>query len=173
MNVSHHFRTPSQSRNAPASQTWSAERVELLKRYVRAGFTCLQIAREIGVTRNAVIGKLNRLGLSRPSGSARAAARPQETNGSRMRRPRPIKQRGILRTVFAEAPPAAAEATEPAVPSADRCTLLELAYDKCRWPISEPDAKDFSFCGNPAVAGLSYCAGHARIAYRTPARRRA
>jgi len=34
-------------------------------------------------------------------------------------------------------------------------------------------AADFIFCGNQAIAGFSYCAGHARMAYRTPERRRA
>ena len=41
--------------------TWTSERIELLKRYQHAGLSCSQIAREIGVTRNAVIGKMNRL----------------------------------------------------------------------------------------------------------------
>ena len=45
--------------------TWSSERIELLKRCFHARLSCSQIAREIGVTRNAVIGKMNRLGLSR------------------------------------------------------------------------------------------------------------
>jgi hypothetical protein len=47
--------------------TWSSERIELLKRRLHAGLSCGQIAREIGVTRNAVIGKVNRMGLSRPN----------------------------------------------------------------------------------------------------------
>src|SRR5262245_59023670 len=47
-------------------ETWSSERIELLKSHFNAGLSCSQIAREIGVTRNAVIGKMNRLGLSRP-----------------------------------------------------------------------------------------------------------
>jgi GcrA cell cycle regulator len=46
------------------------------------------------------------------------------------------------------------------------CTLLELSQEKCRWPISNPGAKDFCFCGNEPVKGLPYCLGHARIAYR-------
>ena len=46
--------------------TWTSERIELLKRCLYAGLSCGQTAREIGVTRNAVIGKMNRLGLSRP-----------------------------------------------------------------------------------------------------------
>src|SRR6266540_2947643 len=44
--------------------SWSSERIELLKRCFHAGLSCSQIAREIGITRNAVIGKMNRLGLS-------------------------------------------------------------------------------------------------------------
>ena len=46
--------------------TWTSERIELLKRYLDAGLSCGQTAREIGVAPNAVIGKMNRLGLSRP-----------------------------------------------------------------------------------------------------------
>jgi transposase-like protein len=77
--------------------TWTSERIELLKRYLQAGLSCGQIAREIGVTRNAVIGKRNRLGLSRPKDvigrrleQRRAArlARPKTPRTWRPRRPR-------------------------------------------------------------------------------------
>src|SRR5438093_5054168 len=62
---SHH--PPSKAINMSANcATWTSERIELLKRCLHAGLSCGQIAREIGVTRNAVIGKMNRLGLSRP-----------------------------------------------------------------------------------------------------------
>jgi hypothetical protein len=50
------------------------------------------------------------------------------------------------------------------------CTLLELSQGKCRWPISNPGAEDFCFCGNEPVKGLPYCLGHARIAYRSVGR---
>jgi GcrA cell cycle regulator len=53
-----------------------------------------------------------------------------------------------------------------------RCTLLELGQGKCRWPISNPGAEDFCFCGNEPVKGLPYCLGHARIAYRPAGRQR-
>src|ERR1700726_5009105 len=45
--------------------TWTMGRIALLKERICAGFSCGQIARELGVSRNAVIGKTNRLGLSR------------------------------------------------------------------------------------------------------------
>jgi GcrA cell cycle regulator len=58
---------PSKAINMSANcATWTSERIELLKRCLHAGLSCGQTAREIGVTRNAVIGKMNRLGLSRP-----------------------------------------------------------------------------------------------------------
>ena len=58
------------------------------------------------------------------------------------------------------------------VESMDRCSLLELAHGKCRWPINDPADEDFSFCGNDVAAGMSYCAGHVRMAYRLTPRRR-
>ena len=150
------------------SATWTAERVELLKAGVSAGLSCSQIACDIGVSRNAVIGKLNRLGLAR--GRAAAVRRTERANAPRTRHPSIMTQRQMLRAVYAEAPPATQEVS---VVSLARCSLLDLAQGTCRWPISEPDASDFSFCGNPAVAGLPYCTGHVRMAYRVPARRHA
>lgn len=144
--------------------TWTDERVELLRSYAGAGLSCAKIAREIGVTRNAVIGKLNRLGLL---GSRRAATgRPEHPGVPRLRRTRINIRRQILRAIYAETPPVTDDVL---LASAARCSLLELAQGTCRWPISDPGARDFGFCGNGAVAGLPYCAGHARLAYR-PAR---
>ena len=50
--------------------------------------------------------------------------------------------------------------------------MLELSAGKCRWPINEPGAENFCFCGNTPLEGFPYCAGHARIAYKSAARRR-
>jgi GcrA cell cycle regulator len=151
--------------------TWNAERVEQLRNFLGAGLTCIQIAAEIGVTRNAVIGKIHRLGL----GPGRPAAAPGRACPPRLRRPRASNQRALLRLITADAPNGtAASAPEMAqVDSAQPCSLLDLAADKCRWPVGDPSRADFAFCGNEAAAGFSYCAGHARIAYRSPARRRA
>jgi GcrA cell cycle regulator len=59
------------------------------------------------------------------------------------------------------------------VESTRPCSLIELAHGTCRWPVDNPDASDIAFCGNESVAGFPYCAGHARMAYRIPARQRA
>jgi len=150
--------------------TWTAERVEQLRHCVVTGLTCSEIAAEIGVSRNAVIGKIHRLGLS----SGRPAGAPAQGYPPRASRPRVPTQRRLLRLAYA----ATADGGEPivlgaAVNSAHPCSLAELAEHKCRWPIGDPTTATFAFCGNDAIAGFAYCTGHARMAYRTPERRRA
>ena len=55
--------------------SWTDERVETLKKMWGEGQSASQIAKELGgVTRNAVIGKVHRLGLSNRAGSGGAAA---------------------------------------------------------------------------------------------------
>jgi GcrA cell cycle regulator len=156
--------------NPSPAATWNPERVEQLRNFVVAGLTCSQIAAEIGVTRNAVIGKIHRLGLS----PGRPAAAPARSCPPRGRPPRLPSRRRLLR-LAAKAPflGDGAAGQDACVESAQRCSLFELAQGKCRWPISDPGAADFAFCGNDAIAGLSYCAGHARMAYRHPAARSA
>lgn len=138
-------------------ETWTGERVAQLMSGFNAGLSCAQIASEIGVSRNAVIGKMNRLGLSR--GRNPAAPRARSSGGS-IRRPQILTQRLVLKALFASAPVA------DDVVSAEPCSLLNLAPRKCRWPISGAGIADLTFCGNATVDSMSYCAGHARMAYR-------
>jgi GcrA cell cycle regulator len=153
-------------------ETWTPERVEQLRNFATSGLSSSQIAAEIGVTRNAVIGKLHRLGLA----PGRPAGGPARTCPPRARRPRHSPQREFLRLMFAQAPSIASggAVTQSArVESTRPCSLFELARGTCRWPVDSPDVADLAFCGNESVAGFPYCAGHARMAYRIPARQRA
>jgi GcrA cell cycle regulator len=147
--------------------TWTSDRVELLKMRFDAGLSCGQIAREIGVSRNAVIGKINRLGLARLKNVV--ARQPERRTAASVRPPRIITQHQILKVVRAE-PQARVE--ETLIESGQRCSLFELNEAKCRWPISDPGTATFGFCGNEPVKGLPYCAGHARMAYQPAARQR-
>jgi GcrA cell cycle regulator len=176
------FRTARFSHHPPSkainmSATWTSERIELVKSCLHAGLSCGQIAREIGVSRNAVIGKINRLGLSRPRdviGSQleqRYAARPARAKTARTWRPKHPRlnifaQHETLMGAFPRPQP---RAEDIPIYNGRGCTLLELSQRKCRWPISNPGG---CFCGNEPVKGLPYCLGHARIAYRSVGRRR-
>jgi GcrA cell cycle regulator len=154
----------------PANEpTWTPERLELLKSRFEAGLSCREIADHIGVSRNAVIGKLSRLNLKREnSGDARRPARKRAAKGPRPRSV-PRLQYRMLMALYAEPQPAVDE--EP-IHNEHCCSLLELSEERCRWPISTPGAVDFCFCGNTPVEGLPYCAGHTRLAYRPGSRQR-
>jgi GcrA cell cycle regulator len=49
---------------AEAVETWTPERIEALTRLWEEGVTTAEIGRRIGVTKNAVIGKVHRIGLT-------------------------------------------------------------------------------------------------------------
>ncbi|MFC0280079.1 GcrA family cell cycle regulator [Falsigemmobacter intermedius] len=63
--------------------TWTDERVETLKRMWGEGQSASQIAKELGgVTRNAVIGKVHRLGLSNRNAASDETAAPAAAPGT-------------------------------------------------------------------------------------------
>jgi GcrA cell cycle regulator len=111
--------------------------------------------------------------IARQLGQRRAArlARPKIPRTWRSKRPRLniFVQHEMLMAAFRRPQPPAEDIP---IYNGRGCTLLELSQGKCRWPISNPGAEDFCFCGNEPVKGLPYCLGHARIAYRSVGRRR-
>ena len=93
--------------------SWNDERVELLKKLWGEGQSASQIAKELGgVTRNAVIGKVHRLGLSNRSGSggaasdAKAKAAPEAK--AKPATPKPAPKPAAKPEAAVEAPPAPA-----------------------------------------------------------------
>jgi GcrA cell cycle regulator len=160
--------------------SWTDDRVEQLKRLWSEGLSASQIAAELGgITRNAVIGKVHRLGLSgRAKAPSSAAPRPRKARPPShvLRMARPAAVRG--NTALARLPvyeldvEPEPELVENVIPIGQRCTLLELNDAKCRWPIGDPGSPEFYFCGGKPVGELPYCAYHARIAYQPGADRR-
>jgi GcrA cell cycle regulator len=143
---------------------WTDERVELLKKLWQEGLSASQIAKQLGgVTRNAVIGKVHRLGLS-----GRAA--PSKPARTVFKAPRPARP--------AQAPSAPRRLIEPsslvAQPAPVRyvdetpgtATVLTLGAHMCKWPIGDPSADSFTFCGRRTDEAGPYCHEHAQVAYQ-------
>ncbi|UFZ02902.1 GcrA family cell cycle regulator [Bradyrhizobium ontarionense] len=158
--------------------TWSDDRVEQLKKLWEAGLSASQIAAELGnVTRNAVIGKVHRLGLSGRAKSPATAA-PRQRKAARPAQPMMRVTRPVARgnTALAQVFEIEAEpdpvAFDNVVPMNQRLSLLELNEATCHWPVGDPSSPDFFFCGGRALAGLPYCAQHSRVAYQPAADRR-
>ncbi len=153
--------------------SWTEERVEMLKKLWTEGHSASQIANQLGgVTRNAVIGKVHRLGLSGRATPSRPVKRPP-----RLARPKPTPQR-VERPAVAparevapvKAVPAVVERdNEPLAPAVlsngERANVLNIRESMCKWPIGDPMDKEFAFCGR-AASGGPYCAEHAKVAFQ-------
>lgn len=164
--------------------SWTDERVELLKKLWGDGLSASQIATELGeVTRNAVIGKVHRLGLSGRAKAAPVPARPRAAGPKPAGRPegqapRPQRPATIGNTALAadldeapdEAPAPAPVPQDNVVPitqgTTQGCSIMQLTESTCRWPQGEPGTESFHFCGGKSNPGMPYCAHHARIAYQ-------
>lgn len=152
---------------------WTDERVELLKKLWADGLSASQIAAELGgISRNAVIGKVHRLGLSgRAKSPSSAAPRPRKarSSGQMLRVSRPAMRGNTALAFEYEAEP---EPELVEIPIEQRKTLLQLNEHTCRWPVGDPGSGDFYFCGGETASELPYCAYHSRIAYQPPSDRR-
>ena len=115
---------------------WTDEMIGKLRKMWAKGTSASAIGKELGVSKNAVIGKSRRLELpARPSPIARS--------GDGKRRPgkaAPKQQQRIT-------------------------DIIELKAHRCRWPFGNPDEEDFYFCGKAVIPGKPYCKEHSDIAY--------
>lgn len=144
---------------------WTDERTNTLKKLWAEGNSCSVIARQLGgISRNAVIGKIHRLGLS---GRVTTQRKKQAPWFRRVRKAKAVRA-GIARArTWREIAKSLPQhpLPPPTVTDVARVQLLDLESHHCRWPVGEPTQ---GFCGCSAVPGLPYCAGHADRAYRAP-----
>ena len=118
--------------------SWTEEKIKQLKKLWSKGKTTVEIAKEMGISKNSVIGKVHRLDLTaRPSPIKR-----KETVVSNHRKPASLHKN-----------------------SGGKCRLMDLKTNTCRWPIGEPEDKDFHFCGKQTSTGKPYCPDHCLEAY--------
>ena len=145
---------------------WTDERVESLKKLWQDGLSASQIAKQLGgVTRNAVIGKVHRLGLS---GRA-APSKPARPTFKAPRPARPAAAPAAPRRVAEQTVPVAAAPSPSPVRYVEEApgtaTVLTLGAHMCKWPIGDPSSDSFTFCGRRQDEG-PYCMEHARVAYQ-------
>ncbi len=168
-------------RQEEKSMAWTDDRVEMLSKLWAEGLSASQIATRMGgVTRNAVIGKVHRLGLSgrgRPTKATRAKPVKQKPSMPRApRNPMPVAGNTALKPATAmPAPEVKAEPSpvrEVKIPPGERRTILTLTEHTCKWPIGDPGDRNFHFCGRKSDTGIPYCTEHAAIAYQVPLDRR-
>ena len=137
---------------------WTKENIEFLQKHWG---TCT--AREIsekmgaGFTRNSIIGKASRLGLSAKIKTRKAAPGLDLENNTEDNNIKSKKsRRSRFKSLLIE------KNFEPENPK----QLEELDENSCKWPIGHPNEKSFYFCGRSSLKDFSYCKLHLLYAYQ-------
>lgn len=168
------------------TETWTPDKVQQMEALIQQNKSGSEIAAILGVTRNAVVGKAHRMGLSFKS-TFDPNGRVHVMKGGR---PRARYTRPTLAVIpeashrfsynddhlpipnavmkFPDADPIVIDPP----PSAGTKTLIELEHQDCRFSVSEPARNDFRFCGDRRFSADGktfthpYCPHHCRIAYQ-------
>ncbi len=159
--------------------SWTDERVERLSKLWMEGRSASHIAADLGegVSRNAVIGKIHRLGLSNRATPPAVAADTERLKLKLAMRPaagapddaEPMPAPSAPRT---SASLAALAPRDVVIPFSTRVTIMELRETMCRWPIGDPTSSEFRFCGCRTSGNIPYCPAHASVAFQPIAERR-
>ena len=162
---------------------WTAEAVEDLKRLALEGRSASAIAATLGVgSRNAVIGKASRIGIKLSGGGpasvrGKTPARARRSQWATAPYTRQSAEDALVRdppVIPGSQPgdrgkrPAAWMLGEAEIGEMRRVRFEEIREFACRWPLGDPKSGDFAYCGLKPADGQSYCAGHCRMAYRSP-----
>ena len=162
---------------------WTDERVEELRKLWAEGLSASQIAARLGgVSRNAVIGKVHRLKLSsrgRATAAPTKSAKPSKPSGAKpaprtVQPIRPAQPAGAsgFSGALVQAQRIMPPAEQISAPTPRRLALTELSDRTCKWPLGDPLAEDFAFCGNDCAETGPYCKFHARMAFQPASERR-
>jgi len=158
--------------------SWTDDRVDTLRKLWTEGLSASQIAAELGgVTRNAVIGKVHRLGLSgRAKGTSQTGGGRRKKTATRAggyaKTQKPGNTSGARKSEAAAAPARPAPVVDLPEPKPMMLSLLQLTENTCKYPIGDPQEEGFGFCGAKTRDGSPYCEYHCRLTYQPAADRR-
>ena len=147
---------------------WTDARTNELKLRWANGQTGSEIWRAMGaISRNAVVGKVYRLGLD---GRIAIAAKNAKNTHNRIRARQQARRRESRtihhvdgRVFIVRREQGMIEEDPPSF--ANPLTIMELRDHHCRWPGSGRGI-DMLYCAAPVANGYSYCAFHCRIAFQ-------
>jgi GcrA cell cycle regulator len=149
-----------------AAFVWDEGRVAALTKMIAENYPARVIAERLGTSRNAVLGKTHRMGISAP-------IKPKSSNVSKPRKPRAKREQKqprvfrevvrivsanisgglrLIRTVEAEQYKLRCVEIVPR-----NVSLIDLEPGDCRYPYGD---ETVTFCGHPKQADSSYCTPH-------------
>lgn len=151
---------------------WTDERIKRLKSDWTEGYSASQIAGRLGgITRNAVIGKVHRMGLAgRVSPCRNEANRPSRKV---KRHATSVSATAIKaarkREMNAAMPPDGGPLPDPQASDVPRVfSVIDLEPHHCRWIAGDPKQPGWGYCGEHRIPGQSWCQHHAERAFQSP-----
>lgn len=178
------------------SKSWDSNILKRLKTLVGKGLSTSEIGKKLGMSKNAIVGKLHRLGWNTKAVEVvkPAAKKKSESTVDKNKKADTSRKVGSKKTVAAKetvkkapAKKAVAQATknnETGAPKAKgraiagksmavhqrvvqhALDMAALKPNQCRWPVGDPDSDGFHFCGQPVFVGKPYCYEHCKQAYQ-------
>ena len=163
------------------------EMIEDLKKMWQEGLTTGEIGKRLNVSKNSIVGKVHRLGLSgRPSPIKKKA--PEQQDKTAEKKPATAPKAKAQEPKVAEQKTKAPAKEKASAPVEEKSvihitpqpkvesphhhnhnlSLTELDNHTCRWPIGDPKDDNFHFCGKKVRIGQTYCDEHSAIAYVRP-----
>ncbi len=166
---------------------WDNATLKKLKSLTGKGLSTAEIGKRLGMSKNAIVGKLNRLGWNTSAATTPATVKvapkkaPAKAPAKKViaKKTTPVKP---VKIAAKAAPATKAEVKNPKTEILKKgdskslamhqriirhsMSMAGLKADQCRWPIGDPDSEDFHFCGAPVFAGKPYCYEHCKQAYQ-------
>lgn len=181
------------------SKGWDSTALKKLKALTGKGLSTSEIGKRLGMSKNAIVGKLNRLGWNAKAGGANATDdKKADVKKSTPKKVATKKTESVkktnakkadVKTTAKKTAPRVAQPKEVA-PKTDSKTnaknlamhqriiqhsleMANLKPNQCRWPIGDPDSEHFHFCGETVFVGKPYCYEHCKQAYQfTPPKKK-
>ncbi|MBO5946757.1 MAG: hypothetical protein J6Q44_01270 [Alphaproteobacteria bacterium] len=181
------------------SKGWDSAALKKLKALTGKGLSTSEIGKRLGMSKNAIVGKLNRLGWIAKAGGAGATddkkadvkkAAPKKTATKKVESVKKTTAKKVdVKTATKKTATKVATPKETAKKSDSKTDAKNLAMhqriiqhslemanlkpNQCRWPIGDPDSEHFHFCGETVFVGKPYCYEHCKQAYQfTPPKKK-
>lgn len=164
--------------------TWTDKKIEKLIALWEKGVPTAEIGKRLDFSKNAIVGKVHRLGLSNRNSPIKTSSVKTEkvkkvSPKSEVKDVQSSKKTKVVEHKKTQEKAEVKEKTQiknesqktqnlkPKKEVFEGVSLNELTSDRCCWPIDDVNSDNFHFCGRKVFKNKPYCLEHCAMAYTT------
>ena len=157
---------------------WTDKKIEKLKELWKEGVSTAEIGKRLDFSKNAIVGKVNRLGLEHRTSPIKTSVKtkkPQDTKSVSSAKATPTAEQPIKKSQSTSSVKtevrrnitevASVSTTKSMHQTSEGVPLIDLTSDRCCWPMDDGASGNFCFCGKKVFKGKPYCLEHCAMAY--------